>query len=166
MSGIIGGTAQNLNVRNNVYDADPGVLAWVPMTQPLVVTDTLNVDADITDEPTRDLGKVDIASLYQYTPVGGRLPVDGSGVTQPVSGTFWQATQPVSGSVSVSNLGELYNFIQSAEDVTYKYYGYLSSAGWKFKRKTLATSVWMVATGTGDYDTAWVDRVNKSYGYI
>jgi hypothetical protein len=29
--------------------------------------------------------------------------VDGSAVTQPVSGTFWQATQPVSGSVSVSN---------------------------------------------------------------
>ena len=29
--------------------------------------------------------------------VSGRLPVDGSGVTQPVSGTFWQATQPVSG---------------------------------------------------------------------
>ena len=27
----------------------------------------------------------------------GRLTVDGSGVTQPVSGTFWQATQPVSG---------------------------------------------------------------------
>ena len=27
---------------------------------------------------------------------GGRIPVDGSGVTQPVSGTFWQATQPVS----------------------------------------------------------------------
>lgn len=28
--------------------------------------------------------------------VGGRLSVDGSGVTQPVSGTFFQATQPVS----------------------------------------------------------------------
>jgi hypothetical protein len=28
--------------------------------------------------------------------VSGRTPVDGSGVTQPVSGTFWQATQPVS----------------------------------------------------------------------
>lgn len=28
--------------------------------------------------------------------VTGRVPVDGSGVTQPVSGTFWQATQPVS----------------------------------------------------------------------
>ncbi len=30
------------------------------------------------------------------------LPVDGSGVTQPVSGTFWPATQPVSGTVSIS----------------------------------------------------------------
>jgi hypothetical protein len=28
--------------------------------------------------------------------VSGRIPVDGSGVTQPVSGTFYQATQPVS----------------------------------------------------------------------
>lgn len=56
-------------------------------------------------------------NLAQYTPASGRLPVDGSGVTQPVSdgggsltvdgtvgvtgpvtvtGTFWQATQPVS----------------------------------------------------------------------
>jgi len=32
----------------------------------------------------------------------GALRVDGSSVTQPVSGTFWQATQPVSGTVSVS----------------------------------------------------------------
>jgi len=30
------------------------------------------------------------------TLVSGRVPVDGSGVTQPVSGTFFQATQPVS----------------------------------------------------------------------
>ena len=34
----------------------------------------------------------------------GGLRVDGSGVTQPVSGTFWQATQPVSGTVT-SNQG-------------------------------------------------------------
>lgn len=34
--------------------------------------------------------------------VSDRLKVDGSGVTQPVSGTFWQATQPVSGTVGVS----------------------------------------------------------------
>lgn len=30
------------------------------------------------------------------TRVSGTVTVDGSGVTQPVSGTFWQATQPVS----------------------------------------------------------------------
>lgn len=32
------------------------------------------------------------------------LKVDGSGVTQPVSGTFWQATQPVSGTVAVTGV--------------------------------------------------------------
>jgi hypothetical protein len=30
------------------------------------------------------------------------LKVDGSAVTQPVSGTFWQTTQPISGSISVT----------------------------------------------------------------
>jgi hypothetical protein len=54
-------------------------------TQPVSIAATVQVD--VTDEPARDLGKVDIASLDQYTPVSGRLPVDGSGVTQPVSGT-------------------------------------------------------------------------------
>ena len=33
---------------------------------------------------------------------GGALKVDGSAATQPVSGTFWQATQPISGAVSQS----------------------------------------------------------------
>lgn len=33
----------------------------------------------------------------------GTMLVDGSAHTQPVSGTFWQATQPVSGTVAVSN---------------------------------------------------------------
>ncbi len=32
------------------------------------------------------------------TTMSGTLTVDGSGVTQPVSGTFWQSTQPVSAS--------------------------------------------------------------------
>src|SRR2546422_9331242 len=34
---------------------------------------------------------------------GGKIPVDNSGNTQPVSGTFWQATQPVSGTLGISN---------------------------------------------------------------
>lgn len=54
------------------------------VTQPVSIAATIQVD--VTDDATRDLGKVDIASLDQYTPVSGRLPVDGSGVTQPVSG--------------------------------------------------------------------------------
>lgn len=47
-------------------------------------------------------GSVTVSGVFTTTQlpaalVGGRLSVDGSGVTQPVSGTFWQATQPVSG---------------------------------------------------------------------
>jgi len=34
----------------------------------------------------------------------GRLKVDGSAVTQPVSGTFWQGTQPVSGPLTDTQL--------------------------------------------------------------
>ena len=74
-------------------------------TQPVSIAATVQVD--VADEATRDLGKVDIASLDQYTPVTGRLPVDGSGVTQPVSGpltdTQLRATAvPVSGTVTAS----------------------------------------------------------------
>jgi hypothetical protein len=39
------------------------------------------------------------------TNVSGALKVDGSAVTQPVSGTFWQATQPVSGTVTANQGG-------------------------------------------------------------
>jgi hypothetical protein len=58
-----------------------------------------------------------------------------------------------------------YNFIQSEETATYKYYGYASSTGWQIKRKTLATGVWEVDAGLGDYDTNWVDRASKTYAY-
>jgi hypothetical protein len=39
------------------------------------------------------------------TNVSGALKVDGSAITQPVSGTFWQATQPVSGTVTANQGG-------------------------------------------------------------
>jgi hypothetical protein len=45
---MIGGAQQFLNVQNNVYDASPLVLAWVPMTQPLVSTDTLTVSGSMS----------------------------------------------------------------------------------------------------------------------
>lgn len=43
-----------------------------------------------------------IALLPTALGAGGGLKVDGSGTALPVSGTFWQATQPVSGTVAVS----------------------------------------------------------------
>jgi hypothetical protein len=54
----------------------------------------------------------------------------------------------------------------SEETATYKYYGFANSAGWKIKRKTLATEVWEVASGTGDFDTAWTDRATQTYDYF
>lgn len=44
-------------------------------------------DVDVSDKATRDLGKVDIASLDQYTPNTGRLPVYG-----PLTDTELRAT--------------------------------------------------------------------------
>lgn len=51
-------------------------------------------------------GNSSLSSIDGKVPalVSGRLPVDGSGVTQPVSGTFWQATQPVSGPLTNTQL--------------------------------------------------------------
>jgi len=46
-----------------------------------------------TAAPTYTTGTINPLSLT----TAGALRIDGSGVTQPVSGTFWQATQPVSG---------------------------------------------------------------------
>lgn len=90
-------------------------------------------------------------SVSQILPAKWLLP-DGSVVSSvPVSGATAQAT---------------YNFIQSDEDVTYKYYGFFSTEGWRIKRKTLSTGIWHVASGIGDYDAAWADRANKEYGYL
>ena len=59
-----------------------------------------------------------------------------------------------------------YNYIQSEEGATYKYYGFASSTGWQLKRKTLATGVWNIASGLGSYAAAWADKENKDYGYV
>jgi hypothetical protein len=88
--------------------------------------------------------------------VDGHLQVDSIGV----------ATEETLQAVLEAQGGSVYNYIQSETGATYKYYGYASSTGWKFKRKTLATGVWEVADGTGDYDTAWADKSSKSYSYV
>jgi hypothetical protein len=54
-----------------------------------------------TGAPTYTTGQIDPLSLT----TAGALRVDSSAVTQPVSGTFWQATQPVSGTVTANQGG-------------------------------------------------------------
>lgn len=61
-----------------------------------------SVDTKLSNQATatkQDTGNTSLGSIDTKTPAlsSGRVPVDGSGVTQPVSGTFYQATQPVSG---------------------------------------------------------------------
>lgn len=58
-----------------------------------------------------------------------------------------------------------YNFIQKDEGGTYTYYGFAEDGIWQIKRKTIATGVWEVVSGTGDYTTNWTDRASKTYGF-
>lgn len=82
------GTEYALPVRNIPSGTQPVSAASLPLPTG-AATSALQLPAghtvDVTDEPGRDLGKVDVASLDQYTPIAGRLPVDPSGVTSPVS---------------------------------------------------------------------------------
>lgn len=102
---------------------DTGTLAWVKMTQPgggsggggaATIADGADVvqgatadaaiDSDVAGTISgklRGLVKI-LASVWDSG--AGRLKVDGSAVTQPVSGTFWQATQPVSGPLTDAQL--------------------------------------------------------------
>jgi hypothetical protein len=76
-----------------------------PATQP--VSGSVSVSNFPATQPVS--GTVAATQSGTWTVQPGNTPntvawkVDGSAVTQPVSGTFFQATQPVSGSVSVSN---------------------------------------------------------------
>jgi len=67
------------------------------VTANIGTTNGLALDATLTGG-TQKTKLVDSGGTYVATvSAAGAVKVDGSGVTQPVSGTFWQATQPVSG---------------------------------------------------------------------
>lgn len=74
---------------NRVWDT--GTLRWVVMTQPTAGSS----DATAANQAT-EIAKLTSIDGKLPALVSSRVPVDGSGVTQPVSGTFFQATQPVS----------------------------------------------------------------------
>lgn len=72
--------------------ADGGDVALGATTDAAVTSDTTGT----VSGKLRGLAKI-LASVWDS--INGRLKVDGSGVTQPVSGTFFQGTQPVSAAI-------------------------------------------------------------------
>ena len=63
-----------------------------------------------------------------------------------------------------------YNYVKKDNAGTYIYFGYSSSTGWQFKRKTVSTGVFQIASGLysgtyADFDTAWTARVSITYAY-
>lgn len=90
---LIGGSQQNLNVQNLVYDASS--LAWVAMTQPLIKTDTLTVSS------TTDITKIGGSAVG----AGNSLYVrNGTGATFATSTIQTDGTQR--GSISGRNIGK------------------------------------------------------------
>lgn len=81
--------SQRQHVLNDVWDV--GTLAWVRMNQPVISTDTLTVSlAGVSTAANQTTGNTSLSSIDGKLPalIASRVPVDGSGVTQPVSGTI------------------------------------------------------------------------------
>jgi hypothetical protein len=78
-----------------------GVLGQASMaaSAPVVIASD---QASIPVAATLQAGAATVGKVDQGTGGASAWKVDGSAVTQPVSGTFWQATQPVSGSVTAN----------------------------------------------------------------
>jgi hypothetical protein len=95
-------TAANLNA--TVTQGPAGASAWKvdgsAVTQPISAVSLPLPSGAATSAKQPAIGSAGSASSDVLTVQGiasmTALKVDGSGVTQPVSGTFWQATQPVS----------------------------------------------------------------------
>jgi len=85
-----GGGGSGYSVVNATSYANTGTYSNVPAG-----------GAVTTAAPTYTTGQASPLSLTTT----GALRIDGSAVTQPVSGTFWQATQPVSGTVAATQSG-------------------------------------------------------------
>ena len=97
-----------VGITNGVPTSGTGTITTLGITIPPAGTTTSTVQggpmsqgAVTTTAPSYTTATVNALSLTTV----GALRVDGSGVTQPVSGTFWQATQPVSGTVTANQGG-------------------------------------------------------------
>jgi hypothetical protein len=97
-----------VGITNGVPTSGTGTITTLGLTIPPATSTTSGVQggpmvqgAVTTSAPTYTTGQIDPLSLT----TAGALRVDSSAVTQPVSGTFWQATQPVSGTVTANQGG-------------------------------------------------------------
>lgn len=122
-----------------VWDVD--TLSVVPMRQPVIATDTLNVDADVTDRPARQLGIVTI---------DGTVPVTQSGT--------WVFT----------DTGPALRFDGSASPVLYLGTAAAGSADaaavWQIQQIDTTSGVEVLfADGNTNYDNIWNNRAGLSY---
>jgi hypothetical protein len=76
------------------YVYDVNTLSWVRMTQPVIEGDTLNVSFPGSMAVTGPLTDAELRAADV------KITLDGE--TVPVTGTFWQATQPVSIAATVA----------------------------------------------------------------
>ena len=106
--GITGVSGKTLTDVVNALGAGENVsVSNFPATQPVSAV-SLPLPTGAATSALQTTGNASLATIATNTPtlISGRQPVDGSGVTQPVSivtmpttpvtGTFWQTTQPVS----------------------------------------------------------------------
>ena len=94
-----------VHITGGIPDAGTGNITTLGLTIPPAGSTTSGVQggplaqgAVTTSAPTYTTGQIDPLSLT----TAGALRIDGSDATQPVSGTFWQATQPVSIAAAVA----------------------------------------------------------------
>ena len=87
--------------RGGAYNATTGVLTLEIGTATMSSGDALQIVID--DSDIAATGALQATGNVLLSGINDKLPALNAGQV-PVSGTFWQATQPVSGSVSVNNL--------------------------------------------------------------
>ncbi len=92
--------AEELTVGANTVERQRMQIAGAAAADIAPVSATNGVTVDVVDKAARDLGKVDIAGLDQYTPVNNRLPVvlttSGGGAVEPI-------TEPAHGAADDAN---------------------------------------------------------------
>ena len=105
----------------------------------------------------------------------GGLRVDGSGATQPVSGTFWQATQPVSGTFWQATQPVSGTFWQTTQPVSGTVAA-TESGSWTVTanatgntpvlENALSTTVQTVASGAATLECYYISNPNASQEYV